>query len=42
MGFMKGDLPHVDIETFAERPYVERIRVLATHRGEYAGPTVAR
>jgi hypothetical protein len=30
MGFMTGDLPPVDVETFADRPYFERIRVLAT------------
>lgn len=35
MGFTTGDLPPVDVETFADRPYFERIRVLATHWGEY-------
>jgi hypothetical protein len=35
MGFMTGDLPPVDVETFAGRPYFERIRVLATHWAEY-------
>jgi hypothetical protein len=35
MGFMTGDLPPVDVETFADRPYFERIRVLAAHWGEY-------
>ena len=35
MGFVNGDLPPVEIETFAERPYFERIRVLAAHWGEY-------
>jgi len=27
--------PPVDVETFADRPYFERIRVLATHWAEY-------
>ncbi len=35
MGFTTGDLPPVDVETFADRPYFERIRVLAAHWGEY-------
>ena len=35
MGFTTGDLPPVDVETFADRPYFERIRVLATHWAEY-------
>lgn len=35
MGFITGDLPPVDVETFADRPYFERIRVLATHWAEY-------
>jgi Transmembrane protein of unknown function (DUF3556) len=35
MGFTTGDLPPVDVETFADRPYFERIRILATHWGEY-------
>ena len=29
MGFTTGDLPPVDIETFADKPYFERIRVLS-------------
>ena len=35
MGFMTGDLPPVDPETFAERPLFERIRILSTHWTEY-------
>ena len=35
MGFTTGDLPPVDVETFADRPYFERIRELAVHWGEY-------
>ena len=35
MGFTTGDLPPVEVETFADRPYFERIRVLAVHWGEY-------
>ena len=35
MGFMTGDLPPVDPETFADRPLFERIRILSTHWVEY-------
>jgi hypothetical protein len=35
MGFINGDLPPVDIETFAEVPYFERIKVLSRHWAEY-------
>ncbi|HTN82014.1 MAG TPA: DUF3556 domain-containing protein, partial [Acidimicrobiales bacterium] len=35
MGFTTGDLPHVDPETFADRPLFERIRILSTHWLEY-------
>ena len=35
MGFTTGNLPPVDPETFHERPFFERVRVLATQWAEY-------
>ncbi len=35
MGFTTGNLPPVDPETFHERPFFERIRILATQWVEY-------
>ena len=35
MGFTTGNLPPVDPGTFHERPFFERIRILATQWGEY-------
>lgn len=31
MGFTKGDLPPVDLETFLKRPLTERVKILALH-----------
>ena len=33
MGFTTGDLPPVDPETFLERPFFERIRILVDPLG---------
>ena len=35
MGFTTGNLPPVDPETFHERPFFERIRILATQWADY-------
>jgi Transmembrane protein of unknown function (DUF3556) len=35
MGFLTGDLPSVDPETFLERPFFERIRITSTHWVEH-------
>ena len=35
MGFTKADLPDVDIETFCERPHLERMKILSRHWVEY-------
>jgi hypothetical protein len=35
MGFMKSDLPDVDLETFRERPHLERMKILSRHWVEY-------
>jgi Transmembrane protein of unknown function (DUF3556) len=35
MGFTTGDVPPVDFETFADRPFLERIRVLSAQWAEY-------
>ncbi|MFT4042605.1 MAG: DUF3556 domain-containing protein [Gordonia sp. (in: high G+C Gram-positive bacteria)] len=35
MGFTQGDFPPVDPETFLERPFLERIRILGAHWAEY-------
>ena len=35
MGFKTGNLPPVDAATFHERPFFERIRILATQSAEY-------
>ena len=35
MGFKTGDFPPVDPETWYDRPYLERIRVLSTQWAEY-------
>ena len=34
MGFRTGDFPPVDPDTFFDRPFLERIRVLSTHWAE--------
>ena len=40
MGFMKADLPDVDIETFGERPHLERMKILLSRHstGSYTTP----
>jgi hypothetical protein len=35
MGFTTGDLPPVDFETFGDKPFLDRIRVLSTQWAEY-------
>jgi len=35
MGFLQADLPDVDVETFGERPHLERMKILARHWVEY-------
>lgn len=35
MSFTETDLPDVDIETFGQRPHLERMRLLAQHWAEY-------
>ena len=39
MGFMNADLPDVDLETFGERPHLERMKILSRHStGSYTTP----
>ena len=35
MGFKTGDFPPVDPETYLDRPFLERVRIAATHWVEY-------
>ena len=35
MGFKTGDFPAVDVETFFDKPFRERIRAMSTHWVEY-------
>jgi hypothetical protein len=35
MGFKTGDFPPVDVETFLEKPFLERMKILALHWVEY-------
>jgi hypothetical protein len=35
MGFKTGDFPPVDIETFLDKPLLERTKALALHWVEY-------
>lgn len=35
MGFKTGDFPPVDVETFLDKPLMERVRILGQHWAEY-------
>jgi Transmembrane protein of unknown function (DUF3556) len=35
MGFLQADLPDVDVETFGDRPHLERMKILSRHWVEY-------